>query len=159
MNAREITDNVWILEASTNERVGIINYNINGDKYTIISAESTLHVNSFSELEEIFNEKIIIKEKEISTKLSEISGYPIQHETPLNIREENSIIKYDYKSKTYYAGYWVTPRGNNQQNWYTRVGISSDIYNSYIEKNITPLGPFKEKMEAQFAVKQQEKGA
>ena len=39
MQAREITDNVWILETSTNEKIGIINYNIESSEYSVISTD------------------------------------------------------------------------------------------------------------------------
>lgn len=157
MQAREIADNVWILQTETNERIGIINYNIQKDEYSVISTDIELTFKSFDELGTLLNEKVKVLTKEQNVfKFKDINGYPIQHEQPTNISELPDKIQYNNKSKTYYAGYWCTPSGNNVAMWYVRVSISTDVYNSYVERGITPLGPFKDKMEALFGVKQGE---
>ena len=157
MQAREITDNVWILETSTNEKIGIINYNIESSEYSVISTDIDIKFSTFKELSSLLGEEVTEKKKESTQfKFKDINGYPIQHEQPTNIIELQDKIQYNNKNKIYYSGYWCTPSGNNTSLWYVRVSLSKDIYDSYVERGITPIGPFKDKMEALFGVKQGE---
>lgn len=158
--ARRLTDNSWILENKFTEKIGILSLDTKTDKYQLITPTTIINASDISEYFNICEDTIIQFEDRVlsSNDYNEIDGYPVSHEIVDNIEHVGNIIKYTYKSKDklYYAGYWCTPSGNNTETWYVRISLSEDIYNKYIQKGITPLGPYKDKMNALYGVKQGE---
>ena len=155
-------DSSWILKSNTNEKIGIIGKM--ESIYTLIAPNINFQFNDFKELEAALNEPISLHKKEsVEVKSNEIDGFPISHESVQDIeRLDNSLIKYSPSTKAkskkeYYAGLWVTPNSENDLNtWYVRTSISVDIYDKLMLLGITPCGPFKDKMEANFSCRQNE---
>src|SRR5574343_1023111 len=159
--AKELSMNSWILETNLEEKLGIISFNSENDSYVLISSDTKINFESFSELEGLLGEPVNVKNKEtVQAQFKDIDGYPIQHEVVENIERDGKLIVYESKrkGKKYYAGYWCIPNGiNNLTNWYSRISLSVDVYNQYLDIGIMPKGPYKEKVEALFGVKQGEK--
>jgi hypothetical protein len=159
--ARRLTDNSWILENKFAEKIGLLSFDNSTTKYQLITPTTMLYASDVSEYYGICEDTVIQFEERVqaSVDYNDIDGYLVHHEITNNIEHcSNGIIKYTYKSKDkiYFAGYWCTPTGTNTSTWYVRVSISEDVYNNYIQLGITPLGPFKDKLNALYAVKQGE---
>lgn len=157
--ARELTSNSWLLETNTGDKLGIISYSTESETYRVITESDNIEFNSMEEFEILLNERINIIQREVTAAVfKDIDGWPIAHETPLDVvyLPDGRIT---YKSskrreKLFYAGIWVIPDGGTRGLWCTKISLSEEVYDRCIQDNTPPVGPFKEKMEALFAAKQ-----
>lgn len=158
--AKELTPSAWILESNTGDKLGIISYNRETEKYRIISEDTNLEFNTMEEFEIMINERITFAVREqASAVFKDIDGYPIAHETPVDVTYlDNGRIAYlssKRKTKRFYAGYWTIPN-SAPGTWYTKISLSEDLHDKIVSDGYTPIGPFKDKVEALFAAKQAE---
>lgn len=160
-NLQELTPNSWIFKSNTNDKIGIVSYNDETEKYLLIAPGIDIEFNSLDELTSIINETIKIEAREnVKAQNLDINGYPIAHSSPTDIVECSGVIRYNTQKskKIFLAGYWCTPAGENAlDTWYARISLSQDVYDKFLNMGITPLGPYKGKTEALFGVKQGER--
>lgn len=157
--AKELTSNSWILETNTGDKLGIVSYNTESEKYRIISESDNIEFDSMEQFEIMIDERIRIDAREITAvAFKDIDGWPISHETPLDVTHL-PCGRITYKSskrqdKLFYAGIWVIPDGGVRGLWATRTGLSLQVYDRLVSEGVEPRGPFKDKMEALFAAVQ-----
>src|SRR5574343_1475570 len=142
---QELTTHSWIFKSNTNDKIGIVSYNDETEKYLLIAPGIDMEFESLKDLTSIINERLSIETRE-QTKVqnANIKGYPITHSAPIDIEDSDGIISYctTKSKKVFYAGYWCTPAGENAlETWYTRISLSQDVYEKFKKMGITPLGP------------------
>lgn len=159
--ARELTSNAWILETDSGEKLGILSSNAETNKYILISEDTEIQFDTMEELEIAINERVKIKHRETqATSFKDIDGYPVAHETLLEVEHmEDGRIAYQgskRRTKRFYAGYWVYPInvGLANEQWFAKISISEDVFENFAKEGINLIGPFKDKVEAHFAAKQ-----
>lgn len=155
--AQELTQNSWILETKTGDKLGILSSNPETGKYTIISEDTEVSFDTFEELEIAINERVTVKQREYAAAtFKDLEGYPIIHEAPVDVITTDGIISYrngEKRKKRFYAGYWVISDRRTTM-WYAKVSLSEEVYDSMVGDGVTPIGPFKDKVEALFIAKQ-----
>lgn len=164
--AQVLTSNSWILEDSVGTKIGVISYVQSKEKYLLITSDMDVELDSFSELESTLG-SIKIRERKTSTEaFKDVGGYSICHSSATEIKEipkeiadalitEKSEKLFQYipegkSKKPFYAGYWCTlqPEGH----WKSRISLSVEIHSELNEQNAVK-GPFKDRMQCNFAIK------
>lgn len=156
--AKELTQYSWMLETDKGDKLGLISFSIEKDKYFLIGEDIQIEFESFGELAGMLGEHVTQESrKDIEIKYSAIEGWPIYHNVYLDVKtDEQGRVTYrasERSSVVFYAGYWVVP--NPERTGYImRVSASTDMVEQAEADGFPARGPFNDKVQAKFTAKQ-----
>ena len=157
LHAAVLSDCSWILQDDKGNKMGIISYNANKEKYLLITEDIDIELGSMQELSEGLGQPVHFKERQAITEVhKDLFGYPTCHDIATDVEQlKNGIVQYmpgGKSKKLFYAGYWVVTDKSN--NWVYRLSLSKEMYNQSTSDGKIH-GPYKDRMQANFMVKQE----
>lgn len=156
--AKGLTDNSWILEAESGDKIGLISYNPETSKYLLIASDMEVAFDTMDELGHMIASTVTVRErKKLDTSFNELEGYAIFHETAIKVEtNDNGWISYqpsERSRKRFYAGYWVTPNAERSA-YIMRITLVDSSYKKMLDEGFEVHGPYKDKIQATFLAKQ-----
>lgn len=156
--AKEITQCSWLLETNKGDKLGIISFSVEKEKYFLISEDLQIEFESMGELAGMLGEHVTQEtRKDIEAKYSTLEGWPIYHNVFYDVKTDDAgRVTYrasERSSVVFYAGYWVVP--NTERTGYImRVSASTDMVEQAAADGFPARGPFNDKIQAKFTAKQ-----
>ena len=155
--AKELTTQSWLLETDKGDKLGLISFSSESDKYILIAEDIFLEFGTFDELSSMLGDKVKIEErKEIVVTYNTVEGFPVAHDTAIDVETDDGVTTYRSSERSavrFYAGYWVIPMPDHAS-YYSKLSPSDSLIADALNNGCDVKGPFSDKIEATFTAKQ-----